>query len=577
MEYINHPAEYSAPPPEHRPKPELEYTALPPEYGQKTYPEPETAEKGSLLRRLLVIPALLLTGFLCFHSTKAAAELPDVTEPLPVETTAPIPEETAAPIPELPEGSVILDVRYAVRDGDTVLYEYEVYTPTPSLDATQEQIDAYEGPIWPVSVYAQVTDADNHVVYPEQNPDVWEDYRYDNAVYTINAAGLPGDLTLTLRAVYTEQGEERQTVAVLPLAQLPPAPSVSATLEAYPGGDVDFHAVLQPQPGDDHDYDLQVWYAGQLCWEGDEWMGLSLVDDPKAMPITGDRESGFHIDYSGGSAAAGIPDGTELSLYVGVKDLSTGYIYDIESNRVSKVESLEPEAEYPLGDGKLIVTVYNDTFDFEVPSPVEEEDGRTILAQFETNEADFDSFLLPSALTPAGYDFAGWVIHVNNPMDLGSNTNLFMEYNGDPPVDVLIAEDSYAFQIGGVLTRQDVERVPPTEDGVRYVNIHASWIYRNPTDLRLYLQDGMGGETAYGMDSPAASEGFLYLCTYPIPQREGYEFDGWYDWEGNRVELLMSFFSFTATSYDADGSFLGYDWSESGKEEVYLTAHWKPK
>ena len=159
MEYINHPAEYSAPPPEHRPKPELEYTALPPEYGQKTYPEPETAEKGSLLRRLLVIPALLLTGFLCFHSTKAAAELPDVTEPLPVETTAPIPEETAAPIPELPEGSVILDVRYAVRDGDTVLYEYEVYTPTPSLDATQEQIDAYEGPIWPVSVYAQVTDA----------------------------------------------------------------------------------------------------------------------------------------------------------------------------------------------------------------------------------------------------------------------------------------------------------------------------------------------------------------------------------------------------------------------------------
>lgn len=162
-------------------------------------------------------------------------------------------------------------------------------------------------------------------------------------------------------------------------------------------------------------------------------------------------------------------------------------------------------------------------------------------------------------------------------MDLGSNTNLFMEYNGDPPVDVLIAEDSYAFQIGGVLTRQDVERVPPTEDGVRYVNIHASWIYRNPTDLRLYLQDGMGGETAYGMDSPAASEGFLYLCTYPIPQREGYEFDGWYDWEGNRVELLMSFFSFTATSYDADGSFLGYDWSESGKEEVYLTAHWKPK
>ena len=35
-------------------------------------------------------------------------------------------------------------------------------------------------------------------------------------------AGLEGDLTLTLRAVYVEQGEQRQTVAVLPLAQLPP-------------------------------------------------------------------------------------------------------------------------------------------------------------------------------------------------------------------------------------------------------------------------------------------------------------------------------------------------------------------
>ncbi|MBQ1761347.1 MAG: hypothetical protein IIZ92_00420, partial [Aquincola sp.] len=70
-----------------------------------------------------------------------------MTEPTELQ-----PIETATESPPLPHGSVVLDVSYAVRGEDSVRYRYSVFTPIPSLDATQEQIDAYQGPIWPVSV-----------------------------------------------------------------------------------------------------------------------------------------------------------------------------------------------------------------------------------------------------------------------------------------------------------------------------------------------------------------------------------------------------------------------------------------
>ena len=75
------------------------------------------------------------------------------------------------------------------------------------------------------------------------------------------------------------------------------------------------------------------------------------------------------------------------------------------------------------------------------------------------------------------------------------------------------------------------------------------------------------------MDSPIASEGYLYLCNYPVPEREGLVFDGWYDDDGKRVEMLVCYFSFVPMLRNADGSFAGYDWGSY--VPVHLTAHWR--
>ena len=576
MEIYKHPPEYAAPPPEQVLRPELEITAAPPEFGQGTREQAPQPEKKHRLRKLLAVPALLLLSFLSLHGTKLSP-VPVPTEPEPVETSPieTLPIETATEVPSLPEGSIVLDVIYAVRQDDLVFYKYQVYNPIPSIDATQEQIDAYEGELWPVSVYAQVTDSRNRAVHPDDEPDVWDDYR-DNREYQINAAGLEGELTLTLRAVYTEHGEERQTVEVLTLPEIPPAPTLSGVLEVFPGGDVDFTATIRPQPGDDHEYELQPWYMGQIAYYEDDRMGFSLVDNPREYPITGDRESGWQIHYAGGSAAASLPDGAELSLYVGVKDLSTGYIYDIESNRVSAEAARQTLPTYPLADGKVAITVYNDTTIYDVPSVITVEDGYLTILDVNTfPESEFTGYALPEPVIPNGYEFAGWVIHVGNPFDLNSEVNIFAEYDGDPPVDALVNESSYAFSVGEVLTVEDVEKVPPSADGVRYVNVHAVWLRTETSMPLIYLDDGLGNETRYGMDVPLASEGYLYLCNYPVPEREGLVFDGWYDDDGNRVDLLVCYFSFVPMTYDSAGNFTGYDWSTM--QVVRLTAHWRPE
>lgn len=684
MEFYQHPTELSNPPPERELKPELELAAPPPEFGQGSGPQGESSAKKRRLRQLLAIPAALLTGVLFVHGANLVPIQPEPSEPVPVET--------AEPVPEGVPGSVVLDVLYAVRDAKTVRYSYNVYTPIPSLDATQDQIDAYKGTPYPISVYTRVSDEADHMIAPAEDPDVWESARTDFE-YSLDATGMEGELTLTLTAVYTEEGEERQTKAVLPLPALPPAPLCSAQLEllgsggilysasfvpqagddhdyqlratsfsfawfdaegndcgeaviwewdtmptlsgspaegfaaayegpawierpndeatqlcarlilldettgypyridsnvvllsleptlngsldVFPGGDAyaEFH--FDPAPGDEREYDLQVVAMGQTAFQADEIMGFSLVDDPRAVPVTGDRESGYIVTYSGGTAAASIPQDAQLSLYVVLEDRNTGEQYTIETNRVDAVERIVPYDTWPLGDGKIVIMVYNDTDSYTVPGVTETEMGLTLLAVEAFPEAEFESYTLPNAVGPGGYDFAGWVIHVNNPMDQSSGGDIFMEYNGDPPPEALTAEDNFAFTVYGTLTKEDIERVPPDDEGVRHVNVHAVWIKQDFDEPLLFLDNGAGEVKSYGMETPIASEGYIYLCNYPVtPPGSAMEFDGWYDAEGNRVDLLVSFFSFAPVLRNPDGSFAGYDWGSY--EPVYLTAHWK--
>ena len=439
------------------------------------------------------------------------------------------------------------------------------------MDASWEQIEAYQESFWPVSVYAQVSDAQGHAVHREGDPDVWEDFR-NVREYAINAAGLEGELTLTLTAVYTENGEERCSVWTGTLTEIPPAPTLSATLDRIPGSDdVVFHAVLLPQPGDDHEYELEVWNQGQIVYDGEETMGLSLGPDPREGVVEGSRETGYTFDYSGGCALGFLPEDLELSVYVSLRDASTGYIYYVESNRIETGPNLPT---YPLESGKVVITVYNDTTLFEYPSQIEGDDGYLTLLTVETfDAADFTSYELPDPLPPTGFTFAGWVIHVNDPFDYGSDATLFEDYNGDPPPETMLNETNYAFPVESTLTREDLEKVPPDEEGNRFVNVHAVWIKEDPEGL-LILDDGFGNTVRYSMEIPLASEGYLYLFRYPVPTHpDGLTFNGWYDEEGNRVDLLMSFFSFYKVVRDEDGNFEYYDWNSS--EEVYLTARWK--
>ena len=353
----------------------------------------------------------------------------------------------------------------------------------------------------------------------------------------------------------------------------PAAPSLSGSLEIDPDGRGEAEFRFVPDPGDPRDYDLRVVLMGQQAYWEDESIGFSLVDDPASVPVTGDRENGYSVRYSGGTAAAMIPLSSQLSLYVVLEDQHSGKRWTIETNRVDAVAP-EPEVEtWPLAEGTLTITVYNDTTTYEFPSLVDAGDYQTLLAMETMPEAEFTDYVLPSPLIPEGYEFAGWVIHVNNPMDLSAEGNLFAEYNGDPPPEALL-EGGFAFPVQGTLTREDVERVPPSEDGVRYVNVHAVWISAEPERELLFLDDGDGNVSAYGMELPMASEGYLYLCNYPVPEREGLVFEGWYDDSGNKVELLVCYFSFVPILENEDGSFGGYDWGSL--VPVHLTAHWRP-
>ena len=575
MEYKKHPPELAAPPPELELGPEREITAPPPEFGQGTAPPAEEKPKRRW-RQLLAVPAVLALLLLLLQTVKPG--LPDIiptdvpTEPIPTAETVPpetLPIETATEAPDLPQGSLVFDVIYAVRRDEAVLYCYDLYIPIPSEGATWEQIEAYHNSFWPVSVYAQVSDADGHAVRREGDPDVWTDYR-SRAEYAMNAAGLEGELTLTLTAVYTEDGEERSSVWSGTLAEIPPAPTLSATLERVPRSDnIEFTATMQPQPGDDHEYELEVWNQGQIVYDGEETMGLSLGPDPSEGVVEGDRESGFTFHYSGGCALGFLPEDLELSVYVSLRDVTTGYTYYMESNRIPTGPNMPT---YPLESGKVVITVYNDTTSFEYPSQIEGDDGYLTLLTTEVfDAASFESYELPDPLPPRGFTFAGWVIHVNDPFDYSSDVELFMDYNGDPPRETMLNDENYAFPVEDILTREDLEKVPPDAEGNRFVNVHAVWYREDPEGL-LILDDGFGNVTRYSMEIPLASEGYLYLFRYPCDTVSGLDFNGWYDEDGNRVDLLMSFFSFYEELHNDDGTFAGYNWNKS--ETVTLIAHW---
>lgn len=234
----------------------------------------------------------------------------------------------------------------------------------------------------------------------------------------------------------------------------------------------------------------------------------------------------------------------------------------------------EPPA-YPLGDGVIALTVYNNTFDFsdiDWDNFTPGEEFRVLLRE-EIPEAEFVDLTLPAGEPDEtddfwDYSFAGHVLDFNNEFDAGFDPQRRTEGFVLPLPD-------------GVLTRGDVERIPPTADGTRYVNVHVLWRRNVPEtgiedpELALLLDDGMGGKTLWDAGTPFASEGYTYLAAFPAPERAGWRFTGWYDADGNRVDFLTyyDFYENKRWEESENGGYWDADWDKP--VTVTLTAGWE--
>lgn len=211
-------------------------------------------------------------------------------------------------------------------------------------------------------------------------------------------------------------------------------------------------------------------------------------------------------------------------------------------------------ATYPLGDGNCVITVYNDVFD-----PENNWENRVLLQQT-VSERDFTELTLPAAEPVEGFEAVGYALHYGKPDDEGY----------DRASDL----GGYARTVSDPLTAEELTWVPVSSDGVRYVNIHVLWRYTGQQEyaLPLVLDDGMGNQTQYDATTPLASGGCTYLSAYPVPEREGYVFTGWYDENGERVDYIYALV-FYPVLYDENGEFMDYDWRNPKTVTLYAGWH----
>ena len=210
-------------------------------------------------------------------------------------------------------------------------------------------------------------------------------------------------------------------------------------------------------------------------------------------------------------------------------------------------------ATYPLGDGNCVITVYNDVFD---PNSL----GNGVLLQQTISERDFTELALPAAEPVEGFEAVGYALHYGNP--------------GDEGYDRTSDLSGYARAVSNPLTAEELAWVPVSSDGVRYVNIHVLWRHTGQQEypLPLILDDGMGNQTQYDASTPLASGGCTYLSAYPVPEREGYVFTGWYDENGERVDFIYAIDCYPVL-YDENGEYLNHDWKNPNTVTLYAGWH----
>jgi|GEM_PF-2823682 len=561
-ELPDHPAVPEITPPPERSEQRLpvapEITPPPPEFSDCLPAEEAPRKKRRAVRKLFAAVMALLLGASFF-----GGRLPDAgaQEPEPNAPAAAVGNETPT-----------VAVGYAMTDGSKIYYSCV--------------LDAQDPACWPIALRAEAVDAAGRRA--EGVSDVWQSPRPSGADYEMDIGGLKDEITLTLTAEYEKDGQTRTIRASRPVEQLPIG-EASAYLWFTDAGMADFKALLMTPEGDSHEYELEPVSLQAEALDADHRsLGVYwTLDDLNELARdffteSGNREYVFTRIAPTGRAPE---DAKYCRLLFSMRDAAGGYLYNVRTNICPL-----PAKTYPLGDERIELVVYNDTLTFEYASLTDDPGYDTVLVHTTLNAAQFSSYELPAPLTPAGYRPTGYVVHFGSPFDNGYDAYsdygglasepppLTEDFTGEPPVELLISKAMFAFPVNGMtLTREMVERVPIADDGVRYVNVHATWQAEEANhEFYVELDDGQGNVTTLPVAHPLASSGFFFTFSFPQPAPPvGCYFDGWYDRSGKRVDFLMDYFSFTPYLYDENGSYVDYDWQNSGQEPVRLTAHWE--
>ena len=576
-------AEFSPPPREFLPPasgasdaPCREIAAPPPEFPRELTTQPPQEKKRRRVWQKLVLAALasvvgfsLLEGSLTASGGDGGSKAPEqeAAQPPGEEQRT---EQTEPPAPEQTEDAPTIEIGYALTDGETIFYSYYVQVPNFDLPEEAQQY-------WPVTVHPTAENDAGQVIYGET--DVWEFSRASQFAYEIPVSGtVTGELTLKLNAEYEMDGALRTVQATAPIEQMPAAEAF-AYLYVQDDGTADFKAAFTTTEDDTHVYELEPLMLWAEAFNEDQqriggfWTLEDLSElDYESFGDSGNREYVLHRWDKIGE----WPDeAAYCSFRCYVRDNTNGYIYQLESN-VARL----PRKSHPLGDEIIELTVYNDTLDGSYEN--------LVLVHTQINAADFTEYELPIPTFAANYSFTGYVGFFGSPFDNGYDAyddyggpaseppQLTEDFSGEAPVEFYLSRDMFSFPLNGLtLTKAMVEYVPVAADGVRYVNIHATWQYTGSSpEFYVELDDGQGNVTNYPVAHPLASEGFFFTETFPQPVPPmGYFFDGWYDENGNRVEVLMDYFSFTPYLYDENGKYVDYDWGSPPKT-VHLVARW---
>ena len=185
----------------------------------------------------------------------------------------------------------------------------------------------------------------------------------------------------------------------------------------------------------------------------------------------------------------------------------------------------EPET-YPLGDGTLEILVYSG-----VPDP-ENDWNEGLLYQGSFPEDEFTELALPEPEPQEGFVFLGYALS-------GTGRHRMP---------------------GESLTVEDAELIAPREDGVRRVVLNGAWSAEMSEEPWMPLTlDANGGSPTVDYDAtgPLYSAGTVYTCAYPVPERPGYRFAGWYmdpECTGEPVETIPAH-----DFFEADGEQVHWD------------------